>query len=343
MKLSELGEFGLIELLNSIINKSKNPHAASWQHSLIGIGDDAAVWQGDKSVQLATTDTLVEGVHFNLSVTDWEKLGWKSLAVNLSDIAAMGGIPKYALTSLALPAELEADHISNLYQGMTQLANEFGVAIVGGDIVTAPNIVINVTIFGSLKGNVRSPLTRSAAKPGDQVAVTGCLGSSAAGLKMLRQKLGLDLETTTLLKQAHLQPMPRVNEGQILLQQGVRAAIDISDGLIADMTQICKASHVGAEIKLARVPIHPAVQSNFKADCFQLALTGGEDYELLFTGSKKVIEQIQQILTCKVTVIGKITTENVGLVSLIDATGNIVSSQQRGWEHFRSQALDMKR
>ena len=334
MKVSELGEFGLIELLADIVDRTKNPQDSSWQRLLIGIGDDAAAWQGDSSIQLATTDSLIQDTHFDLNITTWEELGWKAIAVNLSDIAAMGGIPKYALISLALPGELETDCISSLYQGMAQIANQFGVAIIGGNIASASRTMITVTVLGSLES--KSALTRSAAVPGDQVAVTGYTGLSAAGLKMLKQKLSFDAETSRLLRRAHLQPTPRINEGQVLLRHGVRAAIDISDGLIADLTHICKASKVSARINKDSVPIHPILQSNFKSDCQQLALSGGDDYELLFTASSQIINQVKQAISCPMTVIGEITKGTPGQVTLIDAAGKSIPWRQGGWEHFKS-------
>jgi len=336
MKVSDLGEFGLIELLADIVDKTKNPQNASWRKLLIGIGDDAAAWQDDGSIQLATTDSLVQDTHFDLNITGWEELGWKAIAVNLSDIAAMGGVPRYALVSLALPGELETDSLAGLYQGMAHIANEFGVAIVGGNVASAGKTMITVIVLGRLEG--KHALTRSAAIPGDRVAVTGYLGLSAAGLRMLKQNLNLDAETSSLLRQAHLQPTPRVKEGQTLLHQGVRAAIDVSDGLIADLAHICKASQVSARIREKLVPIHPVVQANFEADCQQLALTGGEDYELLFTATNQVIEQVKQAVSCPVTVIGEITEGMPGQVTLIDTAGRSIGWQKAGWEHFRSEA-----
>src|SRR4030043_2188689 len=185
MKVSELGEFGLIELLADIVDRTRNPGYISWQRLLIGIGDDAAVWQGDNSTQLATTDSLIQDTHFDLNITTWEELGWKAIAVNLSDIAAMGGIPGYALISLALPGELETDCISSLYQGMAQIANKFGVAIGGGNIASASKTMISVTVLGNLDST--STLTRLAAVPGDQLAGTGYPGRSAAGFRMPKQ------------------------------------------------------------------------------------------------------------------------------------------------------------
>jgi len=334
MNVSELGEFGLIELLADIVDKTKNPKDTSWQRLLNGIGDDAAAWQVDGAVQLATTDSLVQDTHFDLNIVTWEELGWKAIAVNLSDIAAMGGAPKYALISLALPGDLETDNVSSLYQGMAQIANRFGVAIVGGNIASADKTTINVTVLGSLES--ASALTRSAAVPGDRIAVTGYLGLSAAGLRMLKQHLKIDAETSQLLRQAHLKPMPRIDEGQILLYHGVKAAIDTSDGLIADLTHICQASKVSALINQKALLIHPALKNNFKSDYLQLALTGGEDYELLFTASNQVIAQIKRAVSCPVTVIGDITQGKPGQVTLFDADGRIIPWQKAGWEHFKS-------
>jgi len=335
MQVSELGEFGLIELLADIVGKTKNPQDVSWQRLIIGINDDAAAWKGDDAIQLATTDSLVQDTHFDLNVTTWKELGWKAIAVNLSDIAAMGGTPEYALISLALPGDLETDCIANLYKGMAEISSQFGVAIIGGNIASASKTMISVTVLGNMESN--SMLTRSAAVPGDQIATTGYAGLSAAGLKMLKQKLSFDAETTQLLREAHLTPMPRIDEGQILLHRGVKSAIDISDGLLADLTHICQASKVSARINENSVPIHPALKKNFKSDCLQLALSGGEDYELLFTASSQIINRLRKTMPCTVTVIGEITEVESGQVTLIDADGKIIPWEKAGWEHFKSQ------
>ena len=334
MKVSELGEFGLIDLLAQIVARTKNPKDTSWQCLLNGIGDDAAAWRIENPIQLATTDSLVQDTHFDLNIIKWEELGWKAIAVNLSDIAAMGGIPRYALVSLSLPGELETDNVSRLYKGMAQIAKQFGVAIAGGNIASADKTVINVTVLGSLES--ASMLTRSAAEPGDQIAVTGYLGLSAAGLKMLKQHLKFDNQTTQLLREAHLTPMPRVDEGQILLHRGVKAAIDVSDGVIADLTHICQASRVSARINQEALLIHPALKKNFKSDYLQLALSGGEDYELLFTASNMIMTRLRKTMPCPITVIGEITQGKPGHVTLIDAEGKAIPWQKAGWEHFKS-------
>jgi thiamine-monophosphate kinase len=334
MKLSELGEFGLINLIRDSSAKYEDSRRSPWREVLVGIGDDAAAWQSENRVQLATTDALVQGVHFDLGVISWEELGWKALAVNLSDIAAMGGIPKYALLSLALPGELEVEDISKFINSMMHLAKEFGVAIVGGNVATASNVVITVTIIGCSKD--KAMLKRSTASSGEQIAVTGYLGLSAAGLEMFKGKTISDPEIRNFLRRAHFKPMPKVKEGQILIGQGVKTAIDISDGLIADLDHICESSKVNAKIKMEQVPVHPVVTANFP-NHQELALCGGEDYELLFTADETTVARAKQALDCPVTVIGDITDEKLpARVTVVDGKGNIIHCKKGGWEHFKS-------
>lgn len=339
MKVSELGEFGLIELLADIVNKttSASVTSGSGYHLLLGIGDDTAVWRTEASVQLATTDTLVQDVHFTFGTATWEELGWKALAINISDIAAMGGIPRYALVTLGLPRDTEVEDVAQLYQGMTEAAKRYDATIVGGDIIGAPVVIISVALLGSAQGAADYPhniLTRSAAVAGDLVAVTGYLGTSAAGLKMLREDLPFDKETASLLRQAHLRPLPRVDEGQTLLAEGVRAAIDISDGLAGDLDKMCQASGVGARIRVDKVPIHPLVRAAFKNDCLKLALAGGEDYEALFTARAEILDRIKGQIPIPVTIIGEIIKAEAGQVRLLDAEGKEMPLEDTGWDHF---------
>ncbi len=323
MKVSELGEFGLIELLANILG-------SPGEDVLVGIGDDAAAWHNDASIQIATTDALIENVHFTLSNTSWRELGWKALAVNLSDIAAMGGLPRYAIVSLGLPGDAEVDSLSELYKGMAELARLFNVNIIGGDVVAAPVVMLSLSVMGTAE-NI---LTRSAAVPRDQIAVTGLLGASAAGLKVIQRRLRLDNETYSSLREAHVKPYPRPVEGQILSRNEVKAAIDISDGLIGDLAKLCKASGVGARLFADEIPIHPLVRTNFKDDSLSLALTGGEDYELLFTGSIEAVAKVKGLMPCPVTVIGEITSNEPGRVRIFDKHGDEVKFKMEGWEHF---------
>ncbi len=334
MKVSELGEFGLIDILAKTSHNTAARGTTASQKLILGIGDDAAAWYGDDSIQLATTDSLIEGVHFSLDTISWEELGWKSLAVNLSDIAAMGGLPLYALISLALPGNTEVDDVVNLYKGMAELAQKFDVEIIGGDTCSSPIVAINITVFGSTGDRKKQILTRSAAKVGDKIAVTGYLGGAATCLEMLSKKMPLASDTATVLKKAFLKPYPRVNEGQLLVENGVKTAIDISDGLIADCGHICRISNVSARIEIDRIPVLPAVWDNFGDNAIEMALSGGEDYELLFTAEDSIIEKIKEAASCSVTVIGEITADKTSEVTLVDNNGNPINLPQKGWEHF---------
>ncbi len=336
MKVSELGEFGLIDLLAKMAYSARNNQEASWQQLIIGIGDDAAAWRSEASTELATIDSFIQDIHFSLGTTSWEDLGWKAIAVNLSDIAAMGGMPRYALVSLALPGHTEVEDVTALYKGMIELAQRFEVAIVGGDTSNAPLVAINITILGSTRGQDKHILTRSAAKPGDKVAVTGELGAAAAGVRMLNRKLQFSPEATACFKKASLHPHPRIAEGQLLVEQEVKTAIDISDGLIQDLSHICKASQVGARIEIDRVPIQPEVKANFGDRALELALSGGEDYELLFTGGTEVIDKVKKVAPCPVTIIGEIIADKTSEIILVDKKGKPFNLGKTGWEHFAS-------
>lgn len=333
MKVGELGEFGLIELVRGIVAGHGHPEQPPWREVLVGIGDDAAAWQGNDRTQLATTDTLVEGVHFDPDVISWQELGWKALAINLSDIAAMGGVPAYALLSLALPGDLEVEAVSRFSSAMAQAAGEYGVAIVGGNMAASTRVVITITLMGYLKG--QEMLKRSTALPRQRIAVTGYPGLSAAGLEMLKGRAVSQRETADLLRRAHLTPTPRVREGQALVAAGVRTAIDISDGLIADLAHICEASTVNAEVRVEAVPAHPLLAAAFD-NYRELALCGGEDYELMFTADEATIARAGQALDCPVTVIGTITEgPSPTRVTVLDRDGKSISFRKGGWEHFR--------
>jgi thiamine-monophosphate kinase len=323
VKVSELGEFGLIDLLAKMAGGED-------ERLLIGIGDDAAAWQGDDSIQLASVDSFVQGVHFAPETTPWQEVGWKALAANLSDIAAMGGIPRYALVALSLPADSQVEDVAALYNGMLKLAKQYGVTIVGGDISRAPLVAIAITILGS--SPMKNILTRSSARPGETVAVTGKLGAAAAGLEVLKSQRRLGPEAENRLKNAFLHPTPRIAEGLLLAEQGVKTAIDISDGLVADLKQICRASRVGARIEVEHVPIEPAVKTVFGEKALELALSGGEDYELLFSASGEIIERVKKAASCPVTPIGEITAGE--LVTLVDKEGRPFELERPGWEHF---------
>lgn len=325
VKVSTLGEFGLIDLLARVVGEKPLPSGV-----VLGIGDDTAAWQGGGMV-LATTDTLVEGVHFSLDWAPWRDLGWKALAVNLSDIAAMGGFPRYALVTLALHADTEAEDVEELYRGLMEAAGEFGVAIVGGDVVRAPVVMLTVALWGDAPSmGANGMLRRDAARPGDAIAVTGHLGASAAGLRILQgQAAPIDADP---LRQAHLRPQPRITEGQLLWRQGVRAAIDISDGLVADLGHICQMSGVGARIYVEALPVHPLVKAVFGDEAINLALGGGEDYELLFTAPLHVLADIRDRFP--ISIIGEIVAGPPGQVVILDDQRQEIELEHRGWDHL---------
>jgi thiamine-monophosphate kinase len=330
MKVAEIGEFGLIDLLAKMIADAQINKLAP--DLLIGIGDDAAAWNCTDAIQLATVDSMVQDVHFSLETTTWKDLGWKSLAINLSDIAAMGGVPRYALVALSLPPETEVADVTAFYQGMIELARQFKVAIAGGNISRSPVISITITVIGGSLNN--AVLKRSAARPGDTIAVTGYPGGAAAGLEMLTKKLRFKSPVARYFKNAFLHPIPRIAEGQLLVKHGIAAAIDISDGLLADLRHICEASHVGARLITDLLPVHNMVKANFKERALALALGGGEDYELLFTGSAGLIKKVKDGLHCPVTAIGEITAVEPGKISLVNAAGKPVKIGRMGWAHF---------
>ncbi|MDO8473358.1 MAG: thiamine-phosphate kinase [Dehalococcoidia bacterium] len=332
MELTQTGEFGLISLIREAIERSRDASSMSWQNLIVSAGDDCAVWKGDKSIQLATTDTMVQGVHFLKGTFKWEDLGHKSMASNLSDVAAMGGIPVYALVSFSLPPDMKTEDVLSLVQGIIDEGAKFGVAIAGGNITRCPVLAISVTLLGKLSGEAM--LLRSTAQPGDQVAVTGHLGASAAYVAAFKRKIRTDRATKAVLKHHHFRPQPRIKEGQALLDLGVRTAIDISDGLVSDLTRICEASNVGARIYADRVPVNPALRQALGKAAIDYALTGGEDFELLFTATDEIIRRVRTAIDIPISVIGDITPDHPGQVAVSGQKGERLNPRERGWDHF---------
>jgi thiamine-monophosphate kinase len=341
MKVSQIGQFGLIDKIAELIGSTSQPQAQSWQNLRTGIGDDCAVWQGERTCYLSKVDSQVQGVHFTLDIISWSDLGWKVLAINLSDIAAMGGQPLYALVSLGLPFETEVEDVLSLYQGMLALAGQTGTAVIGGHVSSSSNLYIDVQITGRTESPDGLVLARSAAQPGDLIAVTGWLGSAAAGLRILKEKLALDSTTTEYLKKAFTHPEPRLTEGRFLLQNGVSCAIDISDGLIADLGHICQTSGVGAEIDTDKLPIRPEVNTAFGDKAIDLALAGGEDYQLLFTTPPSVMETVQKECSYPVAVIGEIKTGTPGQIIITDKSGRRSLPASAGWDHFKNREYEI--
>ena len=310
----DLGEFGLIEELRAALP----PETIADDALVIGIGDDAAVWRPSPGASLViTTDSLVEEIHFRLDWTGWASLGHKTLAVNLSDLAAMGAVPRLAVLTLALRGDERVADLRELYAGLGTLAARTGTLIAGGDIVRSPAaLALHVTAFGEVEAG--QVLTRAGARPGDVVAVSGTLGAAAAGLRLLAdgaeraRRRGTTAET---LIEAHLRPEPRILLGARLWGDGASAAMDLSDGLLGDLPKILSASGVAARLDAALIPIAAAVRALFPDDRLALATQGGEDYELLFTAPADRFATIQRegaAIGAMVTAIGRIIPREMG-------------------------------
>ncbi|MDO8751113.1 MAG: thiamine-phosphate kinase [Dehalococcoidia bacterium] len=339
MELRELGEFGLIQRLTRMLAEAgvaTSPKGASFP-LVIGIGDDAAAWRiaawrMNDAIELSTTDTVVDGVHFTRETTPWHDLGWKVMVANLSDIAAMGGVPLYALVTLGLPEDTPVADIELLYQGMIECCREYGAAIAGGDVVRSPVAFVSVTLNGVHHGQ---PMLRSAAKVGDLLAVTGFLGSSRGGLELLIRHPTVDSEAAIYLCQAHRRPRPRVAEGRILSEAGVLAGMDISDGLLDDLGKMMVASGMAAQVDSWRVPVHPLLLRAFPDRALRMALAGGEEYELLYAAPAPVMEMtIARIPGA--AVIGRVVAGAPGQVGVLDHDGRHLPGLDAGWDHFRS-------
>ena len=334
MDIRELGEFGLIRRLIQRVREGRGEidNAPSTTRLLVDVGDDTAAWQIGDTVELFTTDTMVEGVHFTPQTTPWKDLGWKAMASNVSDIAAMGGVPLYALITLGLPTDTPVSDMDDLYEGMLEMGREYGVDILGGDVVRSPVAFISIALTGTNDGEL---LLRSSARPGNQLAVTGWLGSSAGGLELMRREgIVASPEDAAFLREAHHRPRPRIAEGRILGGEGVKAAMDVSDGLLDDLGKMCEASGVAAKVRHDSVPAHQALKNTFPQDYLELALGGGEDYQLLFAAPPSVMERVMPLLPTPATVIGEITEGAPGKVSLLDSQGRETTPPKGGWDHF---------
>ena len=332
MRLSRLGEFGAIERIKGICAKPG-------REVVVGIGDDAAAFRPTPGkLTLVSTDMMVEGVHFDLVYTPFEALGNKALSVNISDIAAMGGRTRYYLVSVSLHPELETKDLDGLYGGMEKAAAPFGVRAIGGDTCSTHGpMAISVTVLGEPAG--KRPVTRSGARPGDDIYVSGPLGGSAGGLELLSSPLKLRGDKRGVIKGAveglirrHLYPVPRVELGTELARAGLATSmIDISDGFSSDLAHILEGSGTGAEIHIDRLPVAGGLDVVFgREKALGLALHGGEDYELLFTAGRRAGKAVERLGGLKV---GSVT-DGPGAY-LVAEGGRRARLSPRGYEHFR--------
>ncbi len=335
MRLKGLGEFGAIARIKSLCREPG-------RGVRVGIGDDAAAIKPGPGLMLVSADMMVEGVHFEPGLASWSELGYKALASNMSDIAAMGGRPRYYLVSAAFTGGEDARCLEELYAGLEQAAGPYGVRLIGGDTTSTPGPrVVSVTILG--EAGPEGPVLRSGARPGDDVYVTGTLGDSAAGLELLKAG-GRGRGTGVRGRRAdeeyliyrHIMPSARVEAGMLLAGLAT-SMIDVSDGLSSDLGHIMQASSVGARVHSDRLPVSGELLRYAGAKrARSFALHGGEDYELLFTAgsrSRKKIAAIGETLGAGISIIGKITKEKGAY--LVSGKGALKELRAGGYEHFR--------
>jgi thiamine-monophosphate kinase len=334
----DIKEIGESELIQRIVDKYRSSHSSI----IVGIGDDAAALKlSSQNVLLTTCDLLVEDVHFDLSFTDSYYLGRKALAVNLSDIAAMGGTARYFVVSLALPPHLSLAFVDDLYRGMMELADECHTRLVGGDTNTSPlKLMIAITVLG--EAHPDNLLKRSGAQVGDSIFVTGTLGDAALGLLILQNDpTHTAPSTVNALTSRHLSPLPRLREGKKLADNHLASAmIDISDGLLIDLGRILTASKKGATVFLSQLPRSKDFEKDHiypektKTDC---ALGGGEDYELLFTSPHSKEKELLRLCTTADVPITKIGEVNASQkLVVLDHKQKPYPVAHLGYDHFLS-------
>jgi thiamine-monophosphate kinase len=351
-------EFEFINQLRKRASEQKHdtlsPDSAHITHHtslLHGIGDDAAVIrQHSGRDSVITTDLLVEEIDFRLETTSPVLLGHKALAVSLSDIAAMGARPRWAMLSVGVPRRIwRTGFLDDFYEGFFALANRYGVALIGGDVSRTPDrIVIDAIMLGETRR--KRAVLRTGARPGDHIFVTGALGGAAAGLKLLElgarlsakesqlkgRKRALSSRAIKRLLLRQLRPEPRLDWGATLGEnQLATAMIDVSDGLSSDLTHLCRESGVGALIEASRIPVEPTLAKNRELDLdpLSLALNGGEDFELLFTVRPRNLARLPAAVEgVPATYLGDVTKETDGL--LISYDGDVRSLDAAGFNHF---------
>jgi len=324
MRLSEIGEFNLIRRLRTLCKSTA-------KDIVLGIGDDTAAIKIATKKILITSDMLLEGIHFDLSFTTFYQLGYKVLAVNISDIFAMGGNPKYFLLNIGVPKAYDSKDIHKLYSGIMKIAKKFGVVVVGGDTCASRQ---GLVLSGTLLGHADRIIMRSGAREGDGIFVTGTLGDSSMGLMLLKKMRTKNWKLRTshfpvptsqlrLIKR-HLMPEPKPLKNT----EGITSMIDVSDGLLIDLSHICDESKVGAIIYKERIPVSRELintAENLGLDPIKFALTGGEDYILLFTAPPEIKTKANRI--------GEIIKRGRFVV---DSRGKKTPFKAEGYEHFKT-------
>jgi thiamine-monophosphate kinase len=312
MKIKDIGEFGLID---RITKKPKD------KHILVGIGDDAAVIETKKGLQVLTTDCLVEGDHFKRGWFTSKQIGMKAIEINVSDIAAMGAVPKYILVSLVLPKELNVDFVEEMYKGMWNVCDTYGIEIIGGNMTHGDKIVISITLTGEV--NKKNLCLRSGAKPEDFILVSGYLGNGRAGLRIFQEKI----EGFKQLRKNYLEPKAQIKTA-LEIAPYANSMIDVSDGLAPEIKHICDESKCGAIIYKEKIPVKDEVREIakiLKENEYDYALFGGEDFELVYTVPKNKIKKIEGYI------IGEITKDKTIKLKF---HGEEKVIKEKGYDHF---------
>jgi len=321
--IAEIGEFGFLARLL--------PQLPGTSDLIVGPGQDCAVIAARRNSWLLTVDALVEHVHFERTWLSPYQLGRKSFLVNASDIAAMGGYPRFCVVSLGVSRTYPARDLRALQAGIVAAAGDCGASVAGGNLSRADKLFVSVTVLGEAPRRI---VTRQGARAGDRIYVTGTLGDAALGVRWLRSHVGCGRSRYPVRR--FCQPSPRLQAGRLLVNRGlVSAMIDVSDGLVQDLDHICTESRVGAEIQTGTIPCSPAYRAALGAD-LTLALRGGEDYELLCTVPERHVKTLQRLarqLGCPITCIGRITPG--GDIALRTSDGGVISLDGRGYDHFR--------
>ena len=320
--IADVGEFAVLSRLLSRLRNGRG--------TIVGPGQDCAVIEcGGR--WLFTIDALVDGVHFESGWLAPRQIGRKSVLINVSDIAAMGGQPRFCVVNIGAPASYLARDLDDLQSGIVSAAAQCGASVVGGNLTRADRLSVSIALLGAAP---RRLVTRQGARPGDRIYVTGTLGDAALAVQYWQARRTAKLAAHAVRR--FREPSPRLQAGRFLVESGIASAmIDVSDGLLQDLGHLCDQSRAGAIIRTDHVPLSRAYRSVLGADS-RLALQGGEDYELLCTVPERHVKQLerqQARLACPITCIGEITAGR--RMRLRDQNGPVISADVSGFDHFR--------
>ena len=329
--LDDLGEFALIDRIVALLGD------AAARDIVVPSGADAAAWTTAEGLAVATIDALVEGNHFRRDTMSMADVGWRAVAANVSDLAAMGAEPRYLLVATLLGPDATVEDLDGLARGIAESCIAHGVRVAGGDIVRAATSGLSIAAYGRARAttdDIPALLRRGGARIGDRVAVSGAVGAASAGLALIEAGRADEPRAADLVH-AHRRPVGRVALGRAAVAAGVRCGIDVSDGLLQDLGHIARRSHVGIEVALAQVPVHAAAVELLGAEAaLDLALGGGEDFELLLTGERDTLVRLES-RDLPVTLIGRVVAEHPGEVIAWAEDGSVYEPPRRGWDQTR--------